>query len=79
MRTTMLLPLVALGCAEPAHLQYDYGRAYTETFTQQADLTRASVADDDYPLYGIEGVKIRLLVQEATTTAQTATTTLSSK
>ena len=68
----LLFAFLAGGCTEPVHLQYDYGRAYTEAFTKQADLTRASVQDADFPLYGIEGVKIRVLAQEATTTAKSA-------
>lgn len=76
-RSTTLLVLLGLGlagltaCGSPRHLQYDFGRAYTQAFTAQADLTRPSVANKQYPLYGIEGVKIRILVQEATTAKET--------
>ncbi len=70
---TLLIGLIAAGlaamtaCGSPRHLQYDFGRAYTSAFVAQADLTRPSVANKQYPLYGIEGVKIRILVQESTT------------
>lgn len=75
--TGFLLALAGLaGCAEPRYLTYDYGRAYTAAFVAQADLTRPSVANEQYPLYGIEGVKIRLLVQDAATEAKTGETTL---
>lgn len=63
------------GCGEPLHLGYDHGRAYTEAFTAQADLTRPSVANEQYVLYGIEGVAIRLLVQESATQQESAEVT----
>lgn len=64
-----LLALVTLaaGCASPLHLTYDYGRAYTESIVAQADLTRPSVADAQYPLYGPEAEAIRVRVQDETT------------
>jgi hypothetical protein len=71
----ILAPLAFLafaGCTSVDHLGYDYGRTYTDTFTRQADLTRPSVANRQYVLYGIEAVKIRVLVQEASTEAQEA-------
>ena len=45
--TTKRLGLAALvlglwGCTEPKHMGYDYGRAYTQVITAQADLTRPS-------------------------------------
>lgn len=73
---TLLLGSIAAGlamlaaCGSPRHLQYDFGRAYTAAFVAQADLTRPSVANKQYPLYGIEGVKIRILVQESATEAE---------
>lgn len=60
---------LASGCASPLHLQYDYGRAYTESIVVQADLTRPSVAESQYALYGVEAAEIRLRVQEQTTDA----------
>lgn len=65
----MILPLLAagVGCGEPAHLQYDYGRSYSETFAVQADRTRPSIADSEYSLTGVEGLELRQRVQDATT------------
>ena len=48
------LALAALvGCSHPQTLQYDYGRAYTQTFAMQADLERASVNMELYELSGV--------------------------
>lgn len=58
---------LASGCASPLHLQYDYGRAYTAAIVSQADLTRPSVADAQYQLYGTEAEAIRIRVREKTT------------
>ncbi len=55
------------GCAAPLHMGYDHGRAFTETFSMQGDLTRASIVSTEYPLYGNEAADIRLNVREATT------------
>ena len=72
-RILVIAGLAALaGCAEPTHLGYDFGASYTETFTRQADLTRPSVANRQYVLYGLEAVKIRLLVEAATTETKEA-------
>lgn len=66
-RSTLLLAAMVLSglaaCKEPLHLQYDYGRSYIETLRLQADLTRPSVANVSYHLYGEEGVRIRLNVE----------------
>ena len=59
--------LGAAGCASPLHLQYDYGRAYTKSIVSQADLTRPSVANSQYSLYGTEAEAIRIRVREKTT------------
>jgi hypothetical protein len=65
---TALLAAAALtGCASPLHLQYDYGRAYTTAIISQADLTRPSVANAQYQLYGTEAESIRIRVREKTT------------
>lgn len=65
-RTRRLALLVLLGASLGAcrtlHLQYDYGRAYVDTLRMQADLTRPSAMGQDYQLYGIEGIKIRVNV-----------------
>lgn len=72
----VLLPLALLGgCASPLHLTYDHGRAFTESFKGQADLTRPAVANSQYPLYGKEAAAIRLQVEtEASSTEDTSST-----
>lgn len=64
-RMIFVLGLVT-GCTQPLHLQYDFGRAYMSTFRTQADLTRASSANQSYSLYGPEAAAIRLNVQATT-------------
>ncbi len=72
LRTAALLgALGAAGCASPLHLTYDYGRAFTEAFTSQPDLTRPSVATSTYHLYGTEAAEIRIRVREETTNRET--------
>ncbi len=74
-----LLLAVILGagaCASPLHLTYDHGRAYTEAVVRQADLTRPSVANSQYALYGVEAEQIRIQVQKQTTDAEDNSTTL---
>lgn len=70
-RLTALALLGLAGCASPLHLTYDYGRAYTESIQAQGDLTRASVAESQYSLYGVEAANIRLKVQEEATDSET--------
>lgn len=73
----ILIALLGLaGCASPLHLQYDYGRAYTAAFKSQADLTRPSVANSQYQLYGTEAEAIRIRVREHTTDEETESATL---
>ena len=57
---------LASGCIRPNRLQYDYGRAYSEAYAVQADLTRASVKDNVPVLSGIEGMALRAAVVEET-------------
>ena len=66
-----VLLLAAVGCASPLHLTYDYGRCYTESIVAQADLTRPSVAEAQYSLYGVEAANIRVQVQQQTTDTET--------
>ncbi|MEQ1564978.1 MAG: hypothetical protein ABMA64_05020 [Myxococcota bacterium] len=66
-RRSLFLTALATGCASPAHLQYDHGRAYTQAIVAQADLTRPSVANAQYQLYGTEAEAIRIRVREKTT------------
>ncbi len=70
-RSLALLGLA--GCASPTHLQYDFGRAYTDTLAIQSDLQRASAAGDAYPFGGIEGLELRQRVTEETTDAESGT------
>lgn len=63
----MLLFLVAAGCVSPLHLSYDFGRAFTEAFVAQSDLTRPSIASSRYYLYGVEAAEIRIRVREEAT------------
>lgn len=70
----LLLAAIALtGCAGAQHLQYDFGRAYMTTFRVQSDLTRPSVANQSYTLYGPEAAAIRLNAQSAATEEKEAT------
>lgn len=68
-RSLILLPLL-VACGEPARLQYDWSRAYTEAMTRQTDLSRQSAADAAYPLEGAEGLEIRVRVLEVSTDAE---------
>ena len=63
----LVLLLVAVGCVSPLHLTYDFGRAYTEAFLAQSDLTRPSIASSRYYLYGVEAAEIRIRVREEAT------------
>lgn len=63
----MTVLLLALGCAQPSHLQYDFGRAYEESMKIQMDRQRPSVAKSEYPLSGTEGIKLRENVETETT------------
>jgi hypothetical protein len=47
------------GCAQPLHLQYDFGRAYTDSLQIQANLARPSVANAAYAISGTEAILIR--------------------
>lgn len=63
----MMLLLLVLGCAQPLHMQYDYGRAYMAIAETQANLDRPSAADADYPMSGQEALDIRSNAEKATT------------
>jgi len=61
----LLLSLVPLaGCAQPVHLQYDFGRAYSESMQLQANLDRPTAAQANYPLSGTEAILIRANVEK---------------
>ncbi len=68
---------LAAGCASPLHLTYDHGRAFTDAAVAQADLTRPSVANSQYQLYGTEATEIRIRVQEESTNSETGESELS--
>ena len=60
-----LIPIITLlGCGSPLHLQYDHGRASAQAFSAQGNLTRPEVADEAYPLQGVEAWEIRNRVLE---------------
>lgn len=59
--------LLAVGCGNRIHQQYDFGRAYTAAASAQADLTRLFAADAAYALSGREGLQLRILATESTT------------
>lgn len=75
----LVLPGLAMlaGCTSPLHLTYDHGRAFTEAFTAQPDLTRPSIASSTYILYGTEAAAIRIRVREETTNSEDNNSTLS--
>lgn len=64
-----MIVLLALltGCAQPTHLQYDFGRAYMEAASTQANLDRPSAARAVYSLSGTEGEQLRKNVEKETT------------
>ena len=72
----LIMALGAASCAQPLHMQYDFGRAYMTTLRTQADLTRPSIVNEVYFLYGPEAAAIRINVETATTEAEEATSTV---
>lgn len=68
------LPLLVSACSSPLHLSYDYGRAYTQAFTAQPDLTRPAAANAAYGLQGVEASRIRMNVERTTARGQTTAT-----
>lgn len=67
------------GCGQPAHLQYDFGRAYAESLTTQATINRASAANDAYPLGGVDALQTRENARKASTDQETAAPTVTAK
>lgn len=65
--TTAFVLIGIVGCAQPTHLQPDFGSAYTQAMATQADLQRSSVADSDYAISGDEGLALRQRVTEEST------------
>ena len=68
--TALAAATLASGCIRPNRLQYDYGRAYSEAYSVQADLSRASVKDNVPALSGAEGLALRAAVVEETTSSK---------
>ncbi len=60
----LFILLFCVGCGSPLHLQYDHGRASAQAFAAQGNLNRPEVANDGYPLQGIEAWEIRNRVLE---------------
>lgn len=72
--TTALAIAMLTGCAGRSHLGFEFGQSFSNAFTTQADLTRASIAASEYKLSGQEAASIRLQVQVATTDAESGDT-----
>ena len=71
-RNGCLLALTGLiGCGQPLHQQYDFGRAYMDAFNTQADLTRPSAENAGYAISGTEGIELRQRVTEEATDVET--------
>ena len=66
-------PIILLaGCGSPTHLQYDHGRASSQAFAAQGNLTRPEAIDSAIPLQGPEAVLIRQAMHEASTDSNSA-------
>jgi hypothetical protein len=72
----MITALLLLGCGQAPHLQYDYGRAFNESFATQATLDRQSAAKDGYALGGAEALITRENARKAATDTEGATPTV---
>ena len=70
--TVLAATALASGCVRPHRLQYDYGRSYSEAYSMQADVSRASVKSNVPPLSGVEGLALRQAVVDETSTAKSA-------
>lgn len=75
----IVLLALTIGCGQPLHLQYDFGRTYMEVAEVQANLDRPSVSDAVYPLSGTEGEKLRQNVEESTTEVKSGDPTSTEK
>lgn len=61
-RLSLVAPLALgclTGCAQPVHMQYDFGRAYWASMQVQANLDRPTAVEANYPLAGTEAILIR--------------------
>lgn len=59
MALAALLCIPLAGCTQPLHLQYDFGRAYSQSMQVQANLDRPTAVEANYPLAGTEAILIR--------------------
>jgi hypothetical protein len=59
----IVLTATLTACAGQRTLSQDFGVATATAFARQAD--RGTAPGRDYPLYGLEGVQVRLRAQEA--------------
>ena len=71
-----MILLLALGCGQPAHLQYDFGRAYAEALNTQGTLDRESAHNDAYPISGAEALLARENALKAATDLETGLPTV---
>ena len=72
----MITLLAILACGQPAHMQYDFGRSYHEAASIQATLDRASAANADYELAGIDAMQSREQARKAATDTEKGTPTV---
>lgn len=63
----MIAILTLVACAQPLHMQYDFGRAYRDSVELQAQLDRPGAAQAQYMLQGAEAVDMRKAVRDITT------------
>ena len=68
----ILMALTLAGCSTHQSLSGDFGQAYQQAFTVQADLTRSSVENAAFLLSGREAAAIRINVQESSSNTETA-------
>ncbi len=72
----MITLLGILACGQPTHIQYDFGRSYHEAAAVQGTLDRASAANADYELAGIDALASREQARKAATDAEKGTPTV---
>jgi hypothetical protein len=72
----MITLLTLIACGQPAHLQYDFSRAYVESFSSQATLDRQSAAADAYGIGGAEALVTRENARKAATDLEKALPTV---
>jgi hypothetical protein len=75
----MILALLLAACGQPAHMQYDFGRAYADSLELQAQLDRPGAAAAQYALGGSEGLDVRMRAKEAATEKSTGTSSITAK